>query len=248
MDDHAARLLLVDADPRLTEMLGRSLRFVGFDVVIAASGGEAAIIWEREPLDLLLIDPELPDVNGFDMVRELRGRGLECPVLFLVSAEAARGKSGELTVGGDRYLLKPFSLDEVVAQVETVLRRTTNRGARQLCVADLELDEDSHEVRRAGVPLRLTPMERRLLRYLMRHAGTAVSRLEIQEHVWPYEDMNTDARTLDVHISSLRRKINKLGSPLIHTLYGVGYTLRLPHSRHLRANPDDLADRVGAAS
>lgn len=243
-----ARLLLVCADLRLAELLARSFRYAGFQVGVAETGGEAVLAGEHERLDLLLIDPELPDADGFGIVAGLRGRGLDCPVVFLVSAEAASGRSGELTVGGDSYLLKPFSLDEVVARAETVLWRAGNPRARQLRVADLELDEDSHEVRRAGVPLRLTPMERRLLRYLMRHAGTAVSRLEIQEHVWPYEDMNTDARTLDVHISSLRRKINKLGSPLIHTLYGVGYTLRLPHSRHLRANPDDLADRVGAAS
>lgn len=244
--DVRGQLIVIGDDPRITQMLSSSLWLAGFEVEIAESGHEAVDSGGRNRPDLLVVDVGLSDMDGFEVVRHLRRRDVGCPAVFLVDSDVQwGGPAGGLTVGGDDYLLKPFSLDEVVTRVETVLRRVGTRqaGVRDTGVlrfADLELDEDSREVRRAGRSVRLAPMEHRLLRYLMRYAGMVVSRVQILEHVWPCVDAPRKDRALDVHISALRRKLDRIGPPLIHTRYGVGYGLRVPPTDHLR-KPDDRA-------
>lgn len=232
--DRPRRLIAVGKEPRVAALLSSSLRYAGFELVAAESGNEAIALAQRHQPDLLVVDVELPDLDGFEVVRHLRRREVNCPALFLVDPTMRlTSPAGGLTVGGDDYLIKPFSLDDVVTRVETVLRRAkarhpnSTRRAAVLRFADLEFDEDSQEVRRAGRPVTLAPMERKLLRYLLRHAGMVVNRVQILEHVWPCGETPRSERALDVHISGLRRKIDRAGPPLIHTRYGVGYGLRL---------------------
>ena len=229
-----ARLLVVDDEPNIRELLATSPRFAGFDVQSAADGLSALRQARDFEPDLVVLDVMLPDMDGFTVTRRLRERGQFVPVLFLTARDDTADKVQGLTVGGDDYVTKPFSLEEVVARIRAVLRRTqhVDDESNVLRYADLELDDDSHEVRRAGRPVDLSPTEFKLLRYLMLNAGRVLSKSQILDHVWQY-DWGGDANIVESYISYLRRKVDQLDDadgrplpPLIHTKRGVGYLLR----------------------
>jgi two-component system, OmpR family, response regulator len=225
-----ARLLVVDDEPSIRELLTASLRFAGFEVFPAADGAEALKLADQYRPDLVVLDIMLPDLDGFTVTRKLRERGRDVPVVFLTARDDTSDKVTGLTVGGDDYVTKPFSLEEVVARIRAVLRRTGIGGqpdTGRLVFHDLELDEDSHEVRRAGKLVDLSPTEFKLLRYLMLNPNRVLSKSQILDHVWAY-DFNGEAGIVESYISYLRRKIDFVEPPLIHTRRGVGYVLRLP--------------------
>jgi two-component system OmpR family response regulator len=229
-----AKLLVVDDEPNIRELLSTSLRFAGFDVVAAANGREALDAVEREQPDLAVLDVMLPDMDGFTVTRRLRAAGRHFPVLFLTARDDTEDKVTGLTVGGDDYVTKPFSLDEVVARIRAVLRRTQPPGDDDavLRVDDLELDDDAHEVRRAGEVVDLSPTEFKLLRYLMMNPNRVLSKAQILDHVWEY-DFNGDASIVESYISYLRRKIDAREDwpAMIQTKRGVGYLLRSAERR-----------------
>ena len=225
-----ARLLVVEDEPNILELLAASLRYAGFDVITAGGGSEAVLAAQRHRPDLLVLDIMLPDMDGFDVVRRLRGGGDRIPVVFLTARDAMEDKVRGLTLGGDDYVTKPFSLEEVIARIRAVLRRTRCEGGEpppRLTFADLELDEDSHEVWRAGQPIQLSPTEFKLLRYFMSNANRVLSKMQILDHVWDY-DFRGDTGIVESYVSVLRRKVDSVEPRLIHTLRGVGYVLRLP--------------------
>jgi len=225
-----AHLLVVDDEPNIVELLSATLRYEGFEVSVATTGNEAVQVAERVKPDLIVLDVMLPDLDGFSVVRRLRGAGREVPVLFLTARDAREDKVAGLTVGGDDYVTKPFSLDEVIARIRAVLRRSQQGRSvvpSRLVVADLELDEESHEVHRNGKVVTLSPTEFTLLRYLMVNAGRVLSKPQILDHVWSY-DFDGNTNIVESYISYLRRKVDFVEPHLIHTLRGVGYVLRLP--------------------
>ncbi|WP_333812585.1 response regulator transcription factor [Timonella senegalensis] len=234
-----ARLVIVDDEPNIRELLSTSLRFAGFEVFVADDGQSALELITNMQPDLIVLDVMLPDMDGFTVTRRLRERGIHTPVLFLTARDDTADKISGLTVGGDDYVTKPFSLEEVVARIRAVLRRTrqVEESDAILRFADIELDDDSHEVRRAGVVIDLSPTEFKLLRYLMLNAGRVLSKTQILDHVWDY-DWGGDANIVESYISYLRRKIDNLVGPdgqpvepLITTKRGIGYLLRKPTSR-----------------
>ena len=225
-----ARLLVVDDEPNIVELLSASLRFAGFEVASATSGGQALDVARQFRPDLVVLDVMLPDLDGFAVVRRLRGEGIRVPVLFLTARDATEDKVTGLTVGGDDYVTKPFSLEEVVARIRAVLRRVQDREAAapsRLQFADLELDDDTHEVFKAGEPVALSPTEFKLLRYLMTNAGRVLSKAQILDHVWNY-DFGGEANIVESYVSYLRRKVDTTEPRLIQTIRGVGYVLRMP--------------------
>ena len=227
-----ARLLVIDDEPNIRELLATSLRFAGFEVHAAADGGAALRLARQVQPDLLVLDVMLPDMDGFTVTRRLRDKGQHVPVLFLTARDDTADKITGLTVGGDDYVTKPFSLEEVVARIRAILRRTTVgevTSASVLSYEDLELDEDSHEVRRAGRVVDLSPTEFKLLRYLMLNPGRVLSKAQILDHVWQY-DFGGDAGVVESYVSYLRKKIDTSEPRLLQTLRGVGYSLRLPRT------------------
>jgi two-component system OmpR family response regulator len=225
-----ARLLVVEDEPNILELLAGSLRFAGFEVNTATNGGEAVQAVQRQRPDLILLDVMLPDFDGFDVVRRLRSGGTRTPVLFLTARDAVEDRIKGLTLGGDDYVTKPFSLEEVLARIRAVLRRSGGGNAEpspRITFADIELDEDSHEVWRGGKQIQLSPTEFKLLRYFMANAGRVLSKAQILDHVWNY-DFRGDAGIVESYVSALRRKIDNVEPRLIHTLRGVGYVLRMP--------------------
>ncbi|PPK64878.1 response regulator transcription factor [Actinokineospora auranticolor] len=227
-----ASLLVVEDDAAIRDLLATSLRFAGFDVATAATGDDGLRQAEKLRPDLVLLDVMLPDRDGFDVLRRLRAGGQGVPVLFLTARDANHDKITGLTLGGDDYVTKPFSLEEVIARVNAVLRRTrpVEGEPERLRVADLELDVDSHVVRRGGRPVELSPTEFKLLHYLLRNAGRVVSKAQILDQVWNY-DFNGEAGVVESYISYLRRKVDDgTGGAvrLIHTVRGFGYVLRAP--------------------
>ena len=228
-----ARLLVVDDEPNIRELLSTSLRYAGFEVTAAANGREALDAAEEFQPDLAVLDVMLPDMDGFTVTRRLRSAGRHFPVVFLTARDGTEDKITGLTVGGDDYVTKPFSLDEVVARIRAVLRRTASLddAAAVLRVDDLELDDDAHEVRRGGEVVELSPTEFKLLRYLMMNPNRVLSKAQILDHVWEY-DFNGDASIVESYISYLRRKIDVGGhEKMIHTKRGVGYMLRTADKR-----------------
>lgn len=227
-----AKLLVVDDEPNILELLATSLRFAGFEVVTASNGREALDKAETESPDLAVLDVMLPDMDGFTVTRKLRSSGRHFPVLFLTAKDDTEDKVTGLTVGGDDYVTKPFSLDEVVARIRAVLRRTQPQHDEdsRLRVDDLVLDDDAHEVFRGKREIDLSPTEFKLLRYLMLNPNRVLSKAQILDHVWEY-DFNGDASIVESYISYLRRKIDNDPElpPLIHTKRGVGYLLRTAH-------------------
>ena len=228
------RILVVDDENSISDLIATSLRFVGFDVRTATTGSEALTIAEEFKPHALILDVMLPDQNGFEVCRQLRQDGHSVGVLFLTAKDTVEDKIAGLTIGGDDYVTKPFSLEELVARLRALLRRigaTSVEGDdEKIRFADLELDEATHEVRRAGNLIDLSPTEFLLLRYLMINADRVVSKSQILDHVWQY-DFRGDAGIVETYISYLRKKIDNYDPALIHTVRGVGYRLRLPASK-----------------
>ncbi len=223
------RLLVVEDDPNIVELLSASLRFAGFEVAAVTNGAEAVAAARQTPPDLVVLDVMLPDLDGFEVIRRMRDGGTRTPVVFLTARDATDDKIRGLTLGGDDYVTKPFSLEELTARIRAVLRRSAldRTSSSVLTFADLELDEESHEVRRAGRLVSLSPTEFKLLRYLLLNAGRVLSKAQILDHVWQY-DFRGDDSIVESYISYLRRKVDTVEPRLIHTLRGVGYVLRLP--------------------
>ena len=225
------RVLVVDDEPNIVDVISMALRFEGFDVESAATGADAvAAVAARRP-QLIVLDVMLPDFDGFEVARRLASARAEVPIIFLTARDSTEDVVHGLTLGGDDYVTKPFSLEELVARIRTILRRTglVEENSSKLTFGDLELDEDSHEVERDGQLIELTATEFRLLRYLMLNPRRVLTRSQLLDHVWKY-DFGGDARVLETYISYLRKKIDLGGPPLIHTVRGVGYALRLPRS------------------
>jgi two-component system OmpR family response regulator len=227
-----ARILVVDDEPNITDLVATALRYEGFDVESAGTGSDALKAAETFRPDLLVLDVMLPDRDGFAVVQRLRAYGLHIPVVFLTARDSTEEKIKGLTVGGDDYVTKPFSLDELIARVRAVLRRTGGavETSGRLVFADLELDDDTHEVWRGRTRIELTPTEYKLLRYLMLNPRRALSKSQILDHVWEY-DFGGDANVVETYISYLRKKVDREGPSLIHTIRGIGYVLRLPPER-----------------
>jgi two-component system, OmpR family, response regulator len=220
-------VVVVDDDPHILEMLATTLRFAGYVVRTATTGREALASASADPPDAMVLDVVLPDLDGFDVVRTLRRGGHDVPVLFLTARTATEDLVTGLTLGGDDYITKPFAVAEVIARLQTVLRRTRGRQDDDgvLRVADLELDDEAHRVHRAGTPIELSPTEYKLLRYLLVNTGRVLSKAQILDHVWQY-DFGGEAAVVEKFVSNLRRKVDAVDPPLIHTVRGFGYTIR----------------------
>jgi len=222
----APRVLVTDDEDNIRFLLDAALRHFGFDVVLAANGREALGAVAEDKPDLIVLDVMLPDLDGFEVCRRLRADGVRVPVLFLTARDGTEEKVRGLTLGGDDYVTKPFSLEEVVARVRAILRRANGEAPSSvLRFGDLEMDEDAHVVRRAGTAVDLSPTEYKLLRYLLINAGRVVTRAQILDHVWEY-DFGGEATVVETYVSYLRKKLDPLGDPLIKTVRGVGYALR----------------------
>ncbi len=219
------RLLLADDDDNLRLMLEAALRHTGYEVTAVASGREALAAATESAPDLLVLDVMMPDLDGFEVCRRLRAEGRRTPVVFLTARDATEDKVRGLTLGGDDYVVKPFSLDELVARTDAVLRRAgAQRSGSVLACADLELDDDAHRVTRGGHDVALSPTEYNLLRFLLANKGRVLSKAQILDHVWNY-DFGGDGGIVETYVGYLRRKL--AGDPqLIHTIRGVGYVLR----------------------
>ena len=220
-------LLVVDDEPFLRDAVADSLRFLGFDVATADCGTQALRLAREQPFELMVLDVMLPDTDGFEVVRRLRRDGCRVPVIFLTARDTQADKVAGLTLGGDDYMTKPFGLEELAARIRTVLRRVNPELAAQrlLTFADIELNQDSYEVRRGGRLIDLSPTEFRLLRYLMLNPGRVLTKAQLLDHVWNY-DFGGTGTVVATYIAYLRRK---LGEPeVIHTQRSVGYSLRLP--------------------
>jgi len=228
----AERLLVVDDEATVRELLAATLRFAGFHVTSAATAAEAVAAAAADRPDLILLDVMLPDMDGFEVLRRLRSRdpqdrGVTVPVLFLTAREQRADKITGLSLGADDYVTKPFDLEELIARIRAILRRTTGHSYDVLTVGTLALDIEGHQVTRAGQPVRVTATELRLLRFLMENAGRVVSKSQILDRVWHY-DFDGDASIVDTYISYLRRKVDVEEPKLIHTVHGVGYVMREP--------------------
>jgi two-component system OmpR family response regulator len=225
----AARVLVVDDEDNITDLVSTALRYEGFEVDVRANGRSALEAVGTFRPQLVVLDVMLPDLDGFEMARRLHAEGRRVPILFLTARDATEDKVRGLTLGGDDYVTKPFSLEELVARVRAVLRRADGDAAASavLRFADLEMDDDTHEVFRDGGPVDLTATEYKLLRFLLSNPRRVLSKAQILDHVWEY-DFGGDGNVVETYISYLRKKLDGLGPPLIHTVRGVGYSLRLP--------------------
>ncbi|MFE3442273.1 response regulator transcription factor [Nocardia sp. NPDC059180] len=228
-----ARVLVVDDEPMIVELLAVSLRFQGFEVATAADGAQALDLARSFRPQALIVDVMMPGMDGFGLLRRLRADGFDAPVLFLTARDDVHDKVTGLTLGADDYITKPFSLEEVVARLRVVLRRAGQAAPApertRLRFADIELDDDTHEVWKAGEPVSLSPTEFTLLRYFLVNAGTVLSKPRILDHVWRY-DFGGEVGVVETYVSYLRKKVDTGEQRLIHTLRGVGYVLREPDS------------------
>jgi two-component system, OmpR family, response regulator len=227
----AHRVLVVDDEPNIVDVVTMALRFQGFAVEAAGTGTAAiAAVGAFKP-DLIVLDVMLPDMEGFDVAQRLGAQHARVPIVYLTARDATEDKIRGLTLGGDDYVTKPFSLEELVARIRSILRRTglAQPESSRLVFEDVELDEDAHEVMRAGELVDLTATEYRLLRYLMLNPRRVLTRAQLLEHVWDY-DFGGDARVLETYVSYLRKKLDIHGPPLIQTVRGVGYALRPPRT------------------
>lgn len=234
--DPIPKVLVVDDEPNIRELVQVALKFHGCAVTTSATGTDALALAAAAKPDLIVLDVVLPDIDGFEVCRRLRAIDNDVPVIFLTARDTTSDTVTGLTLGGDDYITKPFSVEALVARVRAVLRRAAKRDVTDdgdadddstLRVADLELDEEHWTVRRAGTPVELSPTEFRLLAYLMRNQGLMLSRKQLLENVWGWEYAG-QSQVLETYVSYLRRKLDPLGPPLIHTQRGVGYTLRSP--------------------
>ena len=227
-DGTPIRILTVDDEPSLIELLSMAMRYEGWDVHTAASGSEAVKVAREVRPDALVLDMMLPNFDGLEVMRRIRTEQPDVPVIFLTAKDGVSDRINGLTAGGDDYVTKPFSLEEVIARLRGLLRRsgaTTVRPDTQIVVGDLILDEDSHEVTRAGEPIHLTATEFELLRFLMRNPKRVLSKAQILDRVWNY-DFGGQANVVELYISYLRKKIDANREPMIHTMRGAGYVLR----------------------
>ena len=224
-----ARILVVDDEPSLVDAVSTALRYEGFEVIEATTGRTAISAAQDGDPDLIVLDVMLPDVDGFSVATRLRADGIQAPLLFLTARDTLDDKASGFAAGADDYVTKPFSLAELVMRVRAILRRS---GAAPvdgsvLTFADLELDIDAHQLRRGGVQIELTATEFSVLKYFMTNPGRVLSKAQILDHVWHY-DFDGDSNICETYISYLRKKLNRLGPPLIHTVRLVGYVLREP--------------------
>jgi two-component system, OmpR family, response regulator len=225
----AHRILVVDDEPNIVDVISMALRFQDFEVESAPNGTEAiAKVGAFKP-HLIVLDVMLPDMEGFDVARRIGAQQARVPIIYLTARDATEDKIRGLSLGGDDYVTKPFSLEELVARIRSILRRVGEAEPETsvLTFEDLELDDDAHEVKRDGNDVDLTATEYRLLRYLMLNPRRVLTRAQLLEHVWDY-DFGGDARVLETYVSYLRKKLDAHGPPLIHTVRGVGYALRQP--------------------
>ena len=225
----ATRVLLVEDEENLRSMLEAALRYSGFETTSTACGREALDLAVSDEPDLILLDVCLPDLDGFEVCRRLKAAGSTVPIVFVSGRGAIEDKVRGLTIGGDDYLVKPFSLEELVARVGSVLRRSGSAHGERLVCADLEIDDDGHVVTRAGVEIPLTPTEYALLRHLLRNQGRVLSKSQLLDAVWHF-DFGGDGRVVETYIRYLRRKVDTTEPQLIHTVRGVGYCLRTTKS------------------
>jgi two-component system, OmpR family, response regulator len=234
-NDQIPQVLVVDDEPNIRELVQVALKFHGCSVTTVGTGKDALRQAEADRPDLIVLDVMLPDMDGFEVCRRLRAAGNEVPVIFLTARDTSSDTVRGLALGGDDYVTKPFSVEALVARVRAVLRRAsrTAQGDQHdgdseiLRAGDIELDEGRWTVHRAGVPVELSPTEFRLLAYLMRHQGRVLTRAQLLENVWGW-DYAGESQIVETYVSYLRRKLDPLGSPMIHTQRGVGYSLRLP--------------------
>jgi two-component system OmpR family response regulator len=230
-EKNGQRILVVDDEVNISDLIATSLRFVGFEVRTAATGSQALAIAEDFRPHAIVLDVMLPDQDGFEVCRQIRNEGIDVGVLFLTAKDGMEDKVAGLTIGGDDYMTKPFSLEELVARIRALLRRIgvveIEHDDEKIRFADLELNEATHEVHRAGHLLDLSPTEFTLTRYLLINSDRVVSKSQILDHVWEY-DFRGDAGIVETYISYLRKKIDIFDPPLIHTVRGVGYRLKVP--------------------
>lgn len=227
-DGTPIKVLTVDDEPSINELLAMAMRYEGWDVSTATTGTEAVEMAREVEPDAIVLDMMLPDFDGLEVMRRIRTEQPDVPVIFLTARDGVTDRITGLTAGGDDYVTKPFSLEEVIARLRGLLRRsgaTTIRPDSQLIVGDLILDEDSHEVTRAGEQIQLTATEFELLRYLMRNPKRVLSKVQILDRVWSY-DFGGQANVVELYISYLRKKIDHGREPMIHTMRGVGYVLK----------------------
>ncbi len=227
-DGSPIRVLTVDDESSLTELLSMALRYEGWEVSTASSGLQAVKMARETRPDAIVLDMMLPDFDGLEVMRRIRAEQPDVPVIFLTARDALEDRIGGLTAGGDDYVTKPFSLEELVARLRSLLRRsgaTTSREDSRLVVGDLVLDEDSHEVFRGGDEISLTATEFELLRFLMRNPRRVLSKAQILDRVWNY-DFGGQANVVELYISYLRKKIDAGRAPMIHTMRGAGYVLK----------------------
>jgi two-component system OmpR family response regulator len=227
-DGSPIRILVVDDEPVLAEMVSMALRYEGWEISTAGDGATALASARQSRPDAVLLDVMLPDMSGLEVLRRLRDIAPDLPVLLLTAKDAVEDRIAGLSAGGDDYVTKPFSLEEVVLRLRGLLRRTgvsEEGGGAQLVVGDLVLDEDSHEVTRAGEPITLTSTEFELLRFLMRNPKRVLSKAQILDRVWSY-DFGGRSNIVELYISYLRKKIDSGRPPMIHTLRGAGYVLK----------------------
>ncbi|MDV6312309.1 response regulator transcription factor [Gordonia amicalis] len=226
-----AKVLVVDDEENIRQLLSVSLKFQGYDVETAADGPAAIDRCRSRKPDVLILDVMMPGMDGFGLLRRLRADGIEAPALFLSARDSVEDKVNGLTIGGDDYVTKPFSLEEVVARLQVLLRRSgfgeEQQASSRITFADIELDDETHEVFKAGKPVQLSPTEFTLLRYFMVNAGTVLSKPRILDHVWNY-DFGGEVNVVESYVSYLRRKLDNGEKRLIHTLRGVGYVMREP--------------------
>ena len=228
-DTNQIKVLVVDDEPNIVELLTVGLKFQGFDVRSAGNGNEALEVAKDFHPDAFILDVMMPDMDGFELLPKLREAGMEGPVLFLTAKDAVESRIHGLTIGADDYVTKPFSLEEVITRLRVILRRgAAQDGGRDdatVTYADLTLNDDTHEVTKAGEIVELSPTEFNLLRYLMLNAEVVLSKSKILDNVWHY-DFGGDGNVVESYISYLRRKVDTGDQPLIHTVRGVGYVLR----------------------
>ena len=227
-DGSPVRVLVVDDEVNLAELVSMALRYEGCETKMAHTGSQAVNAATAFEPDAIVLDVMLPDFDGLEVLRRVRTRSPHVPVLFLTARDAVEDRIAGLTAGGDDYVTKPFSLEEVVARLRALLRRAgavSEREEAVLVVGDLTMDEDSHEVTRGGDDIRLTATEFELLRYFMRNPRRVLSKAQILDRVWQY-DFGGQANIVELYVSYLRRKIDKGRAPMLHTLRGVGYVLK----------------------
>jgi len=224
------KVLVVDDEPNIRDLLSASLRFAGHQVATAANGNEAINKIIDTPPDLVLLDVMLPDISGFGVTKKIRSLGIEVPILFLTARDETQDKITGLTIGGDDYVTKPFSLDEIMARISAIMRRSGkgSEGASNIAVGELQINEDAHEVSVNGTQVDLSPTEYQLLRYLATNPNRVLTKAQILDHVWEY-DFNGEMGIVESYVSYLRKKLDPLSrEPLIVTKRGVGYMLKGP--------------------